>query len=246
MDSLELTFIGTGNAFAPRGLCWNGFLVNGRHLFEAPPQALQALNKLRVDPNEIETVVLSHQHGDHFVGLPFLLLHWEWMNRSKPIRIVAPEGTQAAMMQLCDIAYPDASHASYGIDWIEAVAGAPVQLPGLELEAVEVKHDPKLEHCLGFHVRVSGQALGYTGDSAMCDGVLDLARQSDVLVSECASRAEQLPVHMNLVDDIPRVRSSMASGSELVLSHLGPGIEPGNLPRTRVAADFDTYRFEPR
>lgn len=39
MPELEFTFIGTGNAFVPGGLCWNGFLVDRRVLFEAPPQA---------------------------------------------------------------------------------------------------------------------------------------------------------------------------------------------------------------
>lgn len=38
MADLDLRFIGTGNAFAPGGLCWNGFVLEGRYLFEAPPR----------------------------------------------------------------------------------------------------------------------------------------------------------------------------------------------------------------
>ena len=59
MPELELQFIGTGNAFAPGGLCWNGFVVNGRFLFEAPPQALQSLNLMGIDPNGLDAVVLN-------------------------------------------------------------------------------------------------------------------------------------------------------------------------------------------
>jgi hypothetical protein len=44
MSGINLTFIGSGNAFAPAGLCWIGFLVNGKYLFETPPSALMAIN----------------------------------------------------------------------------------------------------------------------------------------------------------------------------------------------------------
>src|SRR5690349_9768545 len=94
MSGLEFRFIGTGNAFAPGGLCWNGFVANRRYLFEAPPQALQSLNTLHIDANELDAVVLSHHHGDHFLGLPFLVLQWKYSKRTRPIRIIGPAGTK--------------------------------------------------------------------------------------------------------------------------------------------------------
>src|SRR5438874_7903974 len=100
MSTLELTFIGTGNAFVRDGACWNGFVVNRRILFEAPPQALMSLNRLGIDPNELDVVVLSHHHGDHFLGLPFLLLHWKHMGRKKPVTIVGPPETEAVARQV--------------------------------------------------------------------------------------------------------------------------------------------------
>ena len=102
MSDLSLTFIGSGNAFSPGGLCCNGFLVNGRFLFDAPPQALSSLNTIDVDPNTIEAVILSHHHGDHFLGLPFLLLHWRWKGRTKPVRIVGPSGTTRLGKQIAE------------------------------------------------------------------------------------------------------------------------------------------------
>ncbi len=88
MAGLELTFIGSGNAFVREGACWNGFVANGRYLFEAPPQALMALNRLGIDPNAIDAVVLSHHHGDHLLGLPFLLLHWKYLGRTTPVTVI--------------------------------------------------------------------------------------------------------------------------------------------------------------
>ena len=241
MAALELTFLGTGNAFAPRGRGCSGFLLDRRHLFDAPPQALQSLNRLRIDPNGIETVVLSHQHGDHFLGLPMLLVYWKELGRSTPVRIVLPAGMREAMVQLCRIASRTSLDAAYGIEWVEAEAGVAVEVGELVIAPVAVKHDPKLELSLGYRVAYSGRRLGYTGDSAMCDGVLELARESDVLVSECSSRDQQLPTHMNLADDIPRVRAAMAETAELVLTHLGPGVDTAGLAHTTVAEDLASY-----
>lgn len=243
MSGLELRFIGTGNAFAPGGLCWNGFLANGRYLFEAPPQALQALNALSLDANDLDAVVLSHHHGDHFLGLPFLILQWKYSGRTRPVRIIGPLGTEALAKEVGQKVYPGLFEGGAEIEWEELPPGTSSRLGGLQLEALPVEHDDRLSGTLGFKVALDGRQFSYTGDSAMCDAVLELARHGDVLVSECASRADKVPVHMNLLDDMPKVRAAMKPESHLLLTHLGPGVEPNGLKKTLVARDFESYRF---
>lgn len=243
MSDLSLSFLGSGNAFAPGGLCWNGFLANERYLFETPPQALMALNRLGVDPNAIEVVVISHHHGDHFLGLPFLLLHWKHLGRKAPVTIVGPRGTEQVASTVSEAVYPGLLNARYPLTWIDATPGTPLSLPGLELEPVAVQHDPALDCSLGYRARLGDRLLGYTGDSAICEGVLDLARTSDVLVSECASRATHNEIHMNLVDDMPVVQAAMQPGASLVLTHVAADVTSTDLPNTRIARDFETYRF---
>ena len=186
---LELTFIGTGNAFAPGGLCWNGFLANRRYLFEAPPQALMALHRVDVDPNAVEAVVLSHHHGDHFLGLPFLLLHWKHRGRETPVTIVGPPETERLAREIGETVYPGLFESDFGIEWRELVAGDSATVGDLTVEAVAVEHDDRLSLNLGYHARLGRRArFAYTGDTRRCDAVLDLAREADVLVAECASR----------------------------------------------------------
>lgn len=240
---LDLRFIGTGNAFAPGGLCWNGFLVNDKYLFEAPPQALMSLNRLGVDPNAIEAVVLSHHHGDHFLGLPFLLLHWKYFGRTAPVRIIGPSETKQVTEQVCERVYPGVTEGDYGIEWITAVPGTPVTAGELTLESAPVKHDRKLNENLGYGCQIGGRRFAYTGDSAMCDAVLDLARNAELLVSECASRADRFPMHMNLVDDMPVLRATLPAESSLVITHISSDVTDPGLPRTLIAKDFERYRF---
>lgn len=243
MHELDLRFIGTGNAFAPGGLCWNGFVVEGKYLFEAPPQALQALNKMGLDANELDAVILSHHHGDHFLGLPFLLLHWKYNKRTRPIRIVGPPGTRDLATDIGLKVYPGLFDGKFEIEWEELRSNESTRVSGLSLQAVEVQHDQRLSGSLGFHAGLAGRTFAYTGDSAICDAVLDLGRNAEVLISECASVAETIDVHMNLRDDIPKVRAAMDPASRLYLTHLGPGVTAEGLPNTTVARDFEAYRI---
>jgi ribonuclease BN (tRNA processing enzyme) len=243
MRELDLRFIGSGNAFAPGGLCWNGFVANDRYLFEAPPQALQSLNHLGIDPNALEAVILSHHHGDHFLGLPFLLLHWKYMGRTRPVRIVGPTGTRELTETISRAVYPGIFDIDFDVAWDEVAAGTNVSVGDLRIEPVPVKHDTRLNGSFGFLADLNGRRFAYTGDTAICDAVLDLARQSEVLVSECASRSDTIDIHMNLVDDIPRLRAAMRPDARLLLTHLGPGVDSGKLPNTLVARDFERYRF---
>lgn len=243
MTELELRFVGTGNAFAPGGLCWNGFVANGRYLFEAPPQALQSLNKMALDPNDLDAVVLSHHHGDHFLGLPFLILHWKYFGRRRPATIVGPPGTQELAMHIARSVYPGIDEVKFDIDWREVAPGDRVTLDGLELEALGVKHDERLSATLGYNGVIDGRKFAYTGDSAMCEAVLDMARHAEVMVTECASRADRVPVHMNLIDDMPLVRATLAPEANLVITHIDSDVRPEGLDNTIVAADLESYRF---
>jgi ribonuclease BN (tRNA processing enzyme) len=244
MSDLQLTFIGSGNAFSPGGLCCNGFLVNGRFLFDAPPQALSSLNTVGVDANALEAVILSHHHGDHFLGLPFLLLHWRWKGRTAPVRIIGPRKTQQLAMDIAETVFPGVlSGIGYDLQFEDLEGGNTARVDGLELEAHEMIHDSGLELCLGYKARIGGRTFSYTGDTILCDSVLELAKGVEVMVSECASRADKVPVHMNLVDDMPVVRGAMAKDAQLILTHITPEVSANGFKNTRVAEDFKTYTF---
>jgi ribonuclease BN (tRNA processing enzyme) len=241
MPDLEFTFLGTGNAFAPGGLCWNGFLVNRRFLFEAPPQALMSLHRVGVDPNSLEAVIVSHHHADHFLGLAFVLLHWRYQGRKAPVKIVGPTDTEKLSHELFEKVYPGVFEVGFPLEWVEVGQGDRLQLDGLTVEPLEVVHDDRLSASLGYACELGGKRFAYTGDSAMCDSVLELARRSDILICECASVEDKIAIHMNLREDIPNVRKAMPADATLVLTHLGPGVEPNGMKNTIAAQDLKSY-----
>jgi ribonuclease BN (tRNA processing enzyme) len=243
MRELKLTFIGSGNAFSPAGLCCNGFLVNDRFLFESPPQALSSLNTLGFDANALDAVIISHHHGDHFLGLPFLLLHWKYKGRQRPVTIIGPRSTETLGRMIAETVFPGVFDVLFEINWLEAEPNRPLSVAGLDLDPLSMQHDDRLAMSLGYAARLGGRKFGYTGDTTLCDSVLGLARDSEVLISECASRDQKIPIHMNLVDDMPAVRSAMPNNSALILTHIDSAVTADGLPNTAIAEDFRTYRF---
>ena len=235
--------MGVGNAFASGGVCWNGFLVNKTILFETPPQVLMSIQRAGVNPNDIETILISHHHGDHFYGLPMLMLWWKWMGRTKPVRVVGPPGTERITRDMARETFPWLFEMPYELHWIDACPGKTIDLPGIRVAPVEMEHDDTLNICFGFACEIEGRRVGYTGDTVYCDGVEHLARWSEILISECAS-VDGNPVHMDLTNDIPRVRALQPPGAQLILTHMDEAVAASRpLPGVVISQDQQAYTF---
>ena len=65
-----------------------------------------ALRKRGFSCHDIDTILITHTHGDHVSGLPGLLLSMGNAERTEPVRIIGPKGTESVVRSLCVIA-PD-------------------------------------------------------------------------------------------------------------------------------------------
>ena len=93
---MEVRFVGSGDAFGSGGrfqtcirLQHEAFTV----LVDCGATSLTAMKAQQLDPGEVDAVVISHLHGDHFGGLPFLVLDGHFTRRTKPLTVFGPAGT---------------------------------------------------------------------------------------------------------------------------------------------------------
>jgi ribonuclease BN (tRNA processing enzyme) len=243
---LELTFLGSGNAFASDRY-WSSFVLNGRYLFDAPPTLLPHLNKLRIPTLDIAAVFITHFHADHFFGLPFLFLDYEHLsNRLEDLVIVGPPRVEEVVEKVSDLGFSGLTRGkqSYQRIYLEAREGEEGTAADLPFRAVAVEQDSKsAPDCLGFKVNLGGRVLSYTGDTVMCDGVHELAREADVLVLDCSCWRDPCPHHMSF-EEVRRFREEVPLSTTFVLTHLDVGAPPAvDMEGMIVAEDFARIRL---
>ncbi len=243
---LELTFLGSGNAFAGDRY-WSSFVLNRRYLFDAPPTLLPHLNKLGISTLDIAAVFLTHFHADHFFGLPFLYLDYEHLsNRTEDLVIVGPPGAEELVEQVSQSGFPGLTrgHKRYRRIYQEARVGDEGTAVDLSYRAIAVEQESKgALDCFGYKVNVGRRVVSYTGDTMMCDGVVELARDADALVVDCSCWRDPCPHHMSF-EEVRRFRKEVPLTTTFVLTHLEVGAPPTlDTEGMIVAEDFATIRL---
>lgn len=143
--------------------CGNGVLGNlARH---APLQ-------------RVEAVVVSHLHADHFSDLyPFLLQR----TRFAPLPVWAPPGAQRKLDAWFQLLSGNPDTYRNALELHEYDAGEEFRVGGLRVTAVAVEHNVP---AFGFTVAGGRRTLAYSGDTRLCDAVVELARDAQLFVCE--------------------------------------------------------------
>ncbi|MEI8360356.1 MAG: MBL fold metallo-hydrolase, partial [Deltaproteobacteria bacterium] len=93
MSGVQVTFVGTGNAFADGGsshACIHIAAPGASLLLDCGGSSLPALKRAGINLAAIDAIAVSHLHGDHFGGIPFLILEQHFKGRQAPLTIGGP------------------------------------------------------------------------------------------------------------------------------------------------------------
>ncbi len=236
---LDLLFLGSGNVFAADRY-WGSFLVNDRYLFDACPVALPHLKRAGVALDGIEAVFISHFHADHLFGLPFLLFEYaHGAPRSKDLTIIGPPGIEARVRTITQAGLPNLidKDAGYRLLFREVEDGVEAEVAGVTYVAREVVHVPDFP-CFGYRAEIDGRTIAYSGDSTLCDALVDLSAGADVFVVECSIWDEgKSGPHMG-PNDIRELRRRLGPAPQFVLTHLDPGERDLRIDNTVLATDL--------
>ena len=240
---MELTFLGTGAAFA--GDAFNAsYILDRRVLVDAGPPVHVLIKKTGHDIGDIEAAVISHQHADHTFGLPFFLATRaiEAPDR-KPFTIVGPPGFEEYAEGLLHLAW---GQRLYDIVWerlqpkfVEVSPGDDIEVAGFRLHAEKMIHVTDIP-CLGYHFAADGVSFGYSGDSGICPGLDALVELSDDFLIE-ATGVDEDAGHMS----IPAVQQIVSAnpGKRFFLTHLNRHWMTGGVDGAALAEDLTTVEL---
>ncbi|HEY7166368.1 MAG TPA: MBL fold metallo-hydrolase [Candidatus Binatia bacterium] len=221
---MKLHILGCGDAFGSGGRNQSGYLIEssaGLFLLDCGPTTLLGLKKAGIDPRRIDAVFLSHLHGDHFGGLPFLFIEYLFQRkRDKPLEIAGPLNTEKRVRDLFQIMYGEGNAprelppARFHI----LNQGASTRVGNVEIFAFRVPHQVK-DVSLALKLTCDGKRLLFSGDSSWTDAFVDHAAGVDLFLCECTFYEPQDANHVNyreLQTNLPRLTCK-----RLLLTHLG-------------------------
>jgi ribonuclease BN (tRNA processing enzyme) len=220
----EVIFIGTSDAFGAGGRRQSAVLMrssSGTLLVDCGATTNTGLSELGLERDEIDAMLISHFHGDHFAGIPPLLLAAQYADRrTRPLLIAGPPGIEARVRQLADaMGHPvDDKDWSYPIHFRELHAGSEVEIGPAKVKTFKTQHQPD-SHPQGYRVTSGGRSVSYSGDTGWFDGLPEIAAGSELFICECTYRASDLDFHLNL--ELLEERQAAFDCGRMMLTHLG-------------------------
>jgi ribonuclease BN (tRNA processing enzyme) len=241
---MKLTVVGCGDAFGSGGRLNTCFLVasgDSQILLDCGGSSTIGLNRLGVDFNRIETIVLSHLHGDHFAGVVFFLLHAQHVaRRTAPLTIVGPPGTEARVHLASEALFPGSMKGPrrHQLGFVEISAGPSASVGPLEMTAFEVSH-PSGAPSHALRLVGGGRTLAFSGDTEWTPSLIPCAADADLFIVECYEYQRDVPYHLNWRTLSQRLAEF--SARRILLSHMNGAMlaarEQVRDPRVILAED---------
>ena len=224
---MRITIVGSGDAFGSGGrfnTCFH-LVAGGRTvLIDCGASTNVALKAQGIDLATIDAVILSHLHGDHFGGIPFLLLDAQYMTRrDRPLLIAGPPGSRARIDAANEVLYAGSSQTEWRFPWsvIEIPVGVPTDVLGFTVTSAEVLHASGTPST-ALRVTDGKKIFAYSGDTQWTDALLPVAKEADLFICECYEYERDLTGHLNWKTLSARLKDFAAR--RVMITHMSPTV----------------------
>jgi ribonuclease BN (tRNA processing enzyme) len=220
---MRLTVIGCGDAFGAGARLQTSFQVEhegGTFLIDCGTSTLIGMRRLGLDPAAVDMVCVTHLHGDHFGGLPWLLIDAQYITkRTRPLIVTGPRGIEQRFLTAAEALYPDVTKncQCFDLKFIEYDEGA-LDIDGITVTPFEVIH-PSGAPPYALRFGIDGKILAFSGDSGWTENLCHAANGADLFISECFQYDLTLPIHL----DYKTIEANYGrlGAKQTLLTHMG-------------------------
>jgi ribonuclease Z len=257
-----VTLLGTGcpqvhpDRFGPASLVQMGEMS---FLVDCGSGVTQRMAAAGISGAKLDALLLTHLHSDHLVDLYQLVISSWHQGRERPQRIFGPAGTRAFAAATMEVWRTERerriawecrpSIVAFELEITEFEEGVIWNADGLRISAFEVDHGP-VKPAFGFLFETAQARVAFSGDTTVCDRLVDAAQGVDLLVHECFIHRRMAPGRMRseqglanvaayhtLSSDVGKVAATAGTGL-LVLHHFVPVEFDRDALLREVCADF--------
>ena len=199
---MRVRFVGSGDAFGSGGRWQTCIHVSGEGqvlLVDCGATSLTALKAQGLDPDAVDAVAVTHLHGDHFGGLPFLILDGQFSRRNTPLRVAGPPGIRARLAEAMEVLFPGSSEVRrrFEVEITELrTDGTPVSLGPAAVRGWEVVHACGAPP-LALRVELGGRSFAYSGDTQWTAALTEAAAGADLFAAEAYTFDRPVRYHLD-------------------------------------------------
>jgi ribonuclease BN (tRNA processing enzyme) len=200
---MQMQFVGCGDALGSGGRYNTCFHLTGERvnfLIDCGASSLPALKRLAIARDGIDLILITHFHGDHFGGLPFLVLDAQFTRRTRPLVIAGPEGIETRLTQLMEALFENSSKTKQRFD-LSVVTLKPREtrtFGEVKVTPYPVVHGDSGGPFLAYRVEAEGRVIAYSADTEWTETLIPAARDADVFVAEAYYYDKIVKNHLSL------------------------------------------------
>ena len=222
---VTLTILGSGDAFASGGRAQAGYVLEiggKRVLLEAGPSVLAEMKRNGIAADSLDLILISHLHGDHFCGLPFLFLEYMYERpRKRPLTIAGPKNLEKRTWTLMRAMYSryNFQQLQSEVKWVVLEPGERYRIAGLKISTIRSPHTSP-DVSLSLKIVAAAKTFVFSGDTGWNDELVEFSASADLLLCECTYyESDHLRFHMNY----PELRRNLDrfKVKRMILTHLG-------------------------
>lgn len=222
MASVMVKCLGSGDAFGSGGRNNTSFYISGHNngiLLDCGASTLIALKREGLSMDNIDIILITHLHGDHFGGLPFILCEIAAIGRRrKPLTIAGPEGIEESSLRALDCFYPGVAWPDDSpVKFLSYRAGEELAVSDIKIEPFEVVHSPESKpHAL--RVNCNDTIIAYSGDTEWTDKLYEVSRDADLFICEGTTYNRKIGNHLSILEVLNR--RDLIEARKIVFTHL--------------------------
>ena len=240
MEPVTVTFLGSGDAFGSGGRFQTCLLVHAadhRFLVDCGASSLVAIKKGGVLPSAIDTILVTHLHGDHFGGIPFFILDAQFSKRRSLLTIAGPPGLRARIRDAMEALFPKSSETEqrFSLEFVELASGAATPIGRIRVTAYPVIH-----FCgappYALRVECDGRTIAYSGDTEWTDSLVEASAGADLFVCEAYFFDKKVKFHLDY--RTLAAHKATLTPHRIVLTHMSDDML-ARVPDAGVEAAYD-------
>jgi len=224
---MKIIILGNGGAIND-GLPYNSFLIDDTTLIETPPDIMISLKRENIDIKKIKEIYISHLHGDHSFGLPFLALnifHEAYTNKSvKKIRVYSPKDGKGYFIDLAKKAlseeHPCIKWINDNMQFIKVDENIIIELSKYNATLYKMDH---FEETYGFILEKNEQyILSYIADTKWCSNVekIILKYPKYIIIDLNGEPDDPVYIHLSEKEIIEKVLNKKSINTTFLGTHL--------------------------